>query len=125
MCKNDSLHVLSEKNIPFQYIFILKKIPSILLDLTLKIFIDHNMIDLFLTPKGPSYIFWQHRFLGRYVWLEILLFFVEIFAAHVDEENLQGPTIFITYDYIVKKLLHDMLFLSQLKQSGQIWKNHF
>jgi len=42
------------------------------------------------------------------MWIEISLFFFEIFTQHMDKKYLQGPTIFITFDYTFQKLLHDM-----------------
>jgi len=43
----------------------------------------------------------------------------------VDKEYLYGPKNFITFDYMVKKLLHNILFIFQPGQFRQIRKNHF
>jgi len=70
----------------------------------------------------PSCIFWQHS-----DFLQLTtngFFFFKIFTQHEDKVFFEAPTIFVTFDYVVKKLLYDMYFFPVM-QFGQISKNHF
>jgi len=48
------------------------------------------------------------RYNNPYGLLSLLYIFFEILTQHVDEEYFYGPTIFITFDFMIKKLLYNM-----------------
>jgi len=45
---------------------------------------------------------------GQFITNEIFIFIFENFIQHMFEKYLSNPTFFITFDYIVKKLLNDV-----------------
>jgi len=64
-----------------------------------------------LTPKGPNYIFWQHRNLGKYMWLEICMLYAEILIECMDEEYISFAVKLRTFENMSQKLWSNMLFL--------------
>jgi len=52
---------------------------------------------------------------GTSLRMEFFVFLFKIFIQLVLKEYLSSPTIFITFEYMVQKLLYDMYFLAKVR----------